>query len=87
MEFRGDEIRSILRRPSQGNPALRSTLFNLKVQRDGRGRMQHIIIEGGGFGHGIGLCQTGAIGMADRGYRFDQILTHYYRGINLQRAY
>jgi len=86
-EFRGDAIRSILRRPTQGNPALRSTLFNLKVQRDGKGRPKSIVIEGAGFGHGIGLCQTGAIGMADRGYRFDQILKHYYRGINLRRAY
>lgn len=86
-EFRGDEIRSILRRPTQGNPALRSTLFNLKIQKDGNGRPKNIMVEGGGFGHGIGLCQTGAIGMADRGYQFDQILKHYYRGVDLRRAY
>lgn len=86
-EIRGDAIRSVLRRPTNGNPSLRSTLFNLKIRKDAAGRPKDILIEGGGFGHGIGMCQTGAIGMSDRGYRFDQILKHYYRGIDLRRAY
>ena len=83
---KGDEVRSVLRRPGQGSP-LRSTLFSLKVDKDRRGRPRRVVASGGGFGHGIGLCQYGAIGMASRGYRFDQILRHYYRGIDLRRLY
>lgn len=39
---------------------------------------------GGGWGHGIGLSQTGAVGMAERGYTYDRILKHYYQGITLE---
>jgi stage II sporulation protein D len=85
--LQGDAIRSVLRRPAQGAPALRSTLFSLKIERDGHGRPRTVTARGGGYGHGIGLCQVGAIVMAGRGYRFDQILRHYYRGSRLLRAY
>ncbi len=37
-------------------------------------------IEGGGYGHGVGLSQYGAKGMAEAGSTYDQILAHYYRG-------
>lgn len=39
---------------------------------------------GGGFGHGVGLSQWGAGKMAALGYTFDEILKHYYKGINLR---
>ena len=39
---------------------------------------------GGGWGHGVGMSQTGAVGMAEKGYTYDQILKHYYRGIALE---
>ena len=39
---------------------------------------------GGGFGHGVGMSQYGAHGMAAVGYRYDQILTHYYQGTTVQ---
>jgi len=39
---------------------------------------------GRGWGHGVGLSQHGARGMAEAGYTFDQILRHYYTGITLQ---
>ena len=79
--LRGDRIRSALRRPVRGQPPLRSTKFDLKFSRN------TIVAEGGGWGHGIGLCQTGAIGMAEQGYKYDRILKHYYRGIDLERVY
>ncbi len=79
--LRGDKIRSALRRPVRGQPMLRSTKFNLKIRGD------TIVAEGGGYGHGIGMCQMGAIGMAEQGYKYDKILKHYYRGIDLKRAY
>ncbi|MBO0723408.1 MAG: SpoIID/LytB domain-containing protein, partial [Blastocatellia bacterium] len=42
---------------------------------------------GAGWGHGVGLCQIGAALMAERGYNYRQILTHYYRGAELQTFY
>jgi stage II sporulation protein D len=40
-------------------------------------------VYGGGFGHGVGLSQTGAVGMAQKGHSYEEILKHYYRGISL----
>jgi stage II sporulation protein D len=45
------------------------------------------VIRGAGFGHGVGMCQMGAIGMASAGKRAAQILAHYYRGSHLHRLY
>ena len=42
---------------------------------------------GGGFGHGVGLSQTGAVGMAEKGATFEEILKHYYQGIELTTLY
>jgi SpoIID/LytB domain protein len=42
---------------------------------------------GAGWGHGVGLCQIGAALMAERGYSFQQILQHYYRGARLFELY
>lgn len=39
---------------------------------------------GGGWGHGVGMSQTGAVGMAERGRTYEEILKHYYRGIELE---
>ena len=85
--LRGDRIRSALRRPVRGRPLLRSTLFSLKIKKGHTRRRDTIVAEGGGWGHGIGLCQMGAISMAKQGFRHDKILRHYYRGIDLRRAY
>jgi stage II sporulation protein D len=40
---------------------------------------------GRGWGHGVGMCQTGAYGMALEGATYDQILKHYYTGIALTK--
>ncbi len=39
-----------------------------------------------GFGHGVGLCQYGADGQAKQGRRFDEILTHYYTGVAIEKT-
>jgi stage II sporulation protein D len=39
---------------------------------------------GRGFGHGVGMSQWGAHGMANRGQSYEQILHHYYRGTELR---
>ena len=41
---------------------------------------------GRGWGHGVGLCQNGAFGMALAGAPYDEILRHYYTGIEIVRA-
>ena len=45
------------------------------------------ILHGAGWGHGVGLCQIGAAAMSARGYKFDSILAHYFRGSCLTRLY
>lgn len=40
---------------------------------------------GKGWGHGTGMCQVGAYGMAFRGWTFDRILTHYYTGVEITK--
>jgi stage II sporulation protein D len=44
-------------------------------------------VYGGGWGHGVGLGQTGAVGMADKGASYDAILKHYYQRIDLVAWY
>ena len=39
------------------------------------------------MGHGVGLCQIGAAVMGAKGYRYDEILKHYYDGITIRKAY
>lgn len=46
-----------------------------------------IHIKGGGFGHGVGMCQYGALGMAKAGKNYRDILRHYYPGTELKRFY
>lgn len=45
------------------------------------------VIDGAGFGHGVGMCQTGAIGRAEAGQTFRAILEHYYPGSRVRRLY
>lgn len=58
-----------------GAERLKSLDFEAAVGADGGVRFS-----GRGFGHGVGLCQWGAAGMAQRGFRAEQILAHYYPG-------
>jgi stage II sporulation protein D len=44
------------------------------------------LFTGRGFGHGVGMCQVGAYGMAQRGHTYQDILTHYYTGVELGRV-
>jgi SpoIID/LytB domain protein len=60
---------------------LRSSLF--LVSRGAEGWT----FDGAGFGHGVGMCQTGAIGMAERNAKHDEILRHYYPGSHLRKLY
>lgn len=42
------------------------------------------LLTGAGWGHGVGLCQIGAAVMGERGYKYDEILLHYYPGANIE---
>ena len=48
---------------------------------------QKFILQGAGWGHGVGFCQIGAAVMGEKGYYFDEILLHYFRGANIKKIY
>jgi stage II sporulation protein D len=66
---------------------LRSGLFLFEAERDAKGNITRLNIRGAGFGHGVGMCQTGATGMAAQGKKAADILKHYYQGIELRQLY
>jgi SpoIID/LytB domain protein len=45
------------------------------------------VLKGAGWGHGVGLCQIGAAVMGERGYKYDQILLHYFVGASIEKLY
>jgi stage II sporulation protein D len=75
-------LRASAFRLAVGPSALRST-YLLAIASEG-GVLK---VEGGGWGHGVGLCQCGAIGLADRGKTAEEIVAHYYPGASLRRGY
>jgi stage II sporulation protein D len=88
LEVIGTEGRTLLRN-SQVRTALnlKESLFVIDREKDARGRTAAFIFTGRGWGHGVGLCQTGAYGLARAGYSYTAILQKYYAGVKLQRAY
>lgn len=54
---------------------------------DKHGVPERWVLRGAGWGHGVGLCQIGAAMMASKGYRWDQILNHYFPGAIIKKAY
>lgn len=65
---------------------LKSSLFTVDVEGP-RSQPTAFVIRGAGFGHGVGMCQMGAIGMAQAGHTHREILLHYYAGARLRRLY
>jgi SpoIID/LytB domain protein len=66
---------------------LNSSLFVVSAERDDQGTPRAWILRGGGWGHGVGMCQTGAIGRADAGHDYRAILRHYFNGAEVTRIY
>jgi stage II sporulation protein D len=62
-----------------------SDLYSSRFTAETEGKTIHI--HGRGFGHGVGMCQWGARGMADAGKSYREILGHYYRGVLVKRIY
>jgi stage II sporulation protein D len=75
----GLRIRSVL--------GLRDTLFVMEKKLDGEQRVSHYIFHGRGWGHGVGLCQIGAYGMAQADATYKEILKKYYTGVTIERRY
>lgn len=71
--FTGQEVRNLL--------GLKSEKFTTEV-KDGR-----LIFHTEGYGHGVGLCQYGANGMAKEGRTFQDILQYYYSGVEIKNIY
>lgn len=77
--LRGGRIRSAL--------GLREQLFVIDRKYDEEGRLTGFTFTGRGWGHGVGLCQVGAYGLARQGLTYDRILKAYYTGIELTKLY
>ncbi|MBI4343491.1 MAG: SpoIID/LytB domain-containing protein [Candidatus Omnitrophica bacterium] len=72
LTFSGSEFRALL-----GFERLRSVFFSLIPVADG------FVVDGRGWGHGVGMCQWGAAELARRGMRAEEILSYYYPGAGL----
>lgn len=71
VEMLGTDVRTKLQ--------LRSNDFNI-IEED-----EIIRIKTSGYGHGVGMSQYGALGMANNGHKYDEILKHYYSGIEIKK--
>jgi stage II sporulation protein D len=76
-----NQIRSIIR-SSDDKSILKSTLFNINLDNE-----NNVVITGKGKGHGVGLCQWGAIGQSKKGKDYKEILNHYFPGTNIKSIY
>jgi stage II sporulation protein D len=77
-------IREVLR-PAPDRQLL-STLLQLHVQREGDS-VSRVVAAGAGYGHGVGMCQFGAVGRSRSGQHYQDILATYYPGTRLTRLY
>ncbi|MBI4445657.1 MAG: SpoIID/LytB domain-containing protein [Acidobacteria bacterium] len=78
--LKGGDVRSVL--------GLKSSLIeDFDPRYDSDGYLVEIRVKGRGWGHGVGLCQAGAVELARRGYSYQKILRHYYSDTRLARRY
>ena len=69
--YTGSEVYSLLK--------LRSTFFTIEQQGS------NVMVKTKGYGHGVGMSQYGALAMAKKGYKYDEILKHYYQGTDIKK--
>jgi stage II sporulation protein D (peptidoglycan lytic transglycosylase) len=82
--LRGNDIRFVLRKP--GGEILESTSFSVESAPAPDGSLARLTLHGMGYGHGVGMCQWGAIGRARAGQDFRTILRTYYPGTSIGPA-
>ncbi len=88
--FIGSRGRAIVRdelkiRNLLGIGPLRSTLFVFNTEYDQKGRPNFLVFHGGGWGHGVGMCQSGAMGRATAGQNYKQIIQAYFPGVKIKK--
>lgn len=76
---RGGRVRSAL--------GLREQLFVIDRAFDESGRVSKFTFTGRGWGHGVGMCQVGAYGLARAGFSYEKILKHFYTGVGVTKLY
>lgn len=80
----GPDVRAVFETPE--GRLLGSTKFDLEVQREA-GLVRRVIAHGAGWGHGLGMCQWGAVGRARLGQNARTIVTTYFPGTSIDRWY
>ncbi len=78
----GKEVSAPALRIAIGSTRMRSCLLESLRMEDGE-----VVMEGKGYGHGVGMSQWGAYAMARRGSTAEEIVTHYFRGVSLDQAW
>jgi stage II sporulation protein D len=66
---------------------LPSTWFQVECLRGGSSNVASVEFTGKGYGHGVGMCQWGAIGMAREGKNYKRILKKFYENVRIVRLY
>jgi stage II sporulation protein D len=66
---------------------LYSSAFIVTKENVANGVPEKFILQGAGWGHGVGLCQIGAAVMGELGYSFDEILSHYFKETAIHKIY
>ena len=66
---------------------LYSSAFLVTVNYGPQGEAERFTFHGAGWGHGVGLCQIGAAVMATKGFSAEQILSHYFTGVEIKKIY
>jgi stage II sporulation protein D len=88
LEVTGDQGTARLRRPQiRATLGLKEYLFVVDREIDARGQVVAFVFTGRGWGHGVGMCQTGAYGLAKEGFSYTAILQKYYTGVTLHKMY
>lgn len=94
IEIRGTDGHFLIARDYQIRTALggrggrlRSSAFAVDTYRDDNGIPVVFVFRGAGWGHGVGMCQVGAVGLAELGRDYRQILGYYYQDTELQAQY
>lgn len=85
--FFKDRIRWAIGRSGSSSLILPSAKFDIELGRGESGQLNDIVLHGSGYGHGVGMCQCGAIGRSRDGWTYDMILKHYYTDIELKRLF
>ena len=85
--FLKDRIRWVVGRTSNPDLILPSDNFDVEQSKASDGYLREVTFAGKGYGHGVGMCQCGAIGLSRQGWTFDNILKKYYTDVEIRKLY